>query len=422
MQSKLLNKNLDMELFIEKRLMEIESLEDRKEVRAMLSQVLKELFQYTREQYEELEQKITNEMKKGTREFTIYTGVAEKKYYDITGDSMFPMLMEDLEEQNIETEVLLDSLKNGIPVKIFHVFLEMDDREIWSLLERKEQFQGQIYTENGEYPVIAELRPNARYQKVWKQLFHVVVNNGLPWRTLCLPYLNKFLDVYLVKAELPSYEKIESIKIDFGEHAPQVRYHCFPVWNLQEVTSVAEVKSVGSLDRVQYQHVISTRRMQDDFYLVADTENMLSMEVNDAGLVITSFFPDAREWKLYRVVPKVTQLFEYPIFSNERQGEQIEAVRTKGGIMQLVNSLGYRDRLELKSIEFPLQYSKPPITYKMDGDMIDECYSGKNRQPMVLSFVKKRDDFLQTDILSYVVSVVQRKYPEFLCYGEYRME
>lgn len=422
MQNKLLDKDFDMELFIEKRLVEIESLEDRKEVREMMSQVFKELFQYTRGQYEQLEEKIAGEMKRGTESFTIYTGVAEQKYYDITGDSMFPMIAEDLEENVIETKMLLDSLQKGVPVKAFNVFLEMDYSEICLLMEKKQQFHGYIYTENAEYPVTAELRPDTRYQKVVKKLFQIVVNNGLPWRTICAPYLNKFFEVYLVKTELPFYEKIETIKVDFGEYEEKMRYHCFPVWNLEETTGVADVKSVGSLDRVQYQHMITKRRMNEDFYLVADTEEMLTKDVCEDGIIITTFISDAREWKLYRVVPKVTQLFEYPIFSNEREGQQMEAVRTKGGIMHLVNSLGYEDRIELISVDFPEKYNEAPITYGMDSEMVDECYAGKNRPPMVLSFAKKADDFVQTDILSYVVSAVQRKYPEFMCYGEYRME
>ncbi len=414
-----MNNNFNMETFIEKRLLEIENLDDRKETREVLTQIFKELYKYTEERFQNMEQNIADEIKKQEEEYTIYTGISSKSTFDITEGNMFPIVESDLEENVISIKELRDSLKGGNELKAFTVFFELDYKEIRKLVSERRCFGGYICTENGEYPVTACIRIADRYQKVIRELFKIVIQNGISWKTMCMAYINKFFDVYLMTADVPEDEYISKIEIDFQEYAQAVRYHYFPTWNIEKIYAISEVKKVASIDVVQYQHYLSKKYIKDEFCLIADTKNMLSRINKDEGILITTDVADVQKWEVLVLKNKAKQLSEYPILGNQTEGRKGNPSRTKGDIFKVVKAMGYEERLELRDIIFPQEYKAFGVVYDMNYGIAQEYRHNSDLQPMVLQFEKKKEDFLQTDILSYLISGVQRYYPEYICYGEY---
>lgn len=398
-------------------------MDNRETEQEIVYQVLQEMQQYTKLQCERLEKQFQNEIQNGTQDFILYTGVTERKYYDLTEGSMFPMCREDLKEEQIELQHIIglqnrsDSPNKGLPVKVADLFLELDSREIKLLLAKNQSFLGYIYTQNGEYPVTAVVRPNQKYQKILEHFKQIVFNQGLSVQTICAPYLNKFLEVYLTKIELPSSEKIDRIEIDFKEYKPYVKYHCFPVWNIEPVSAASSVCLVGNLDRVMYRHFISETGLKDGIYLVADETDLFEVNQTEEGLVITTELPAEKEWRLWRIVPKVSMTLPYPVFHSGRSGENANIVRTKQGVRQFVNSLLYQERMLLSGIEFPESHSlEGPVIYGDKAYLKPQDIS-TDRRLMLLRFRKQREDFLQTDVLAYLVRAVQHNYPEFCCCG-----
>lgn len=417
-----LNKNFDMESFIEKRLLEIDNLNDRKEAREILTCVFRELYQYTESRFLNMEKEIIEEMKNQEEEYAIYIGVSSRQDFDITEGSMFPMMEDDLEEKVISTKYLADSLKVGTEVSIFTVFFQLEYEEIKKLLSGRRLFTGYIYTEKGEYPVTACVRLADRYQKAIRDLFKEIINNGISWKTVCMAYVNKFFDVYLVSADIPEDEYIEKVEINFQEYSQAVRYQFFPTWNIEKVSVISEVKKVACLDLVQYQHYINKKDLNNHFLIIADGHNMISRSKRDSGLIITTDIAEPKKWELYVVKEQGRQLSEYPLLGNKMEGKRVLLTRTKGDIYNVINSLGYRERLLLKDVIFPQKFKPLYTTYDMNYGITHEFQHNKELPSMVLQFIKKKQDFLQTDILSYMVSVVQRYYPEYICCGEFVMD
>ena len=412
-----MNDSIDMEKLIEKRLLEINNYEDRKETREILGQIFKEIHKYADSQWVSLKQDIAEEMRQ-QKDLTIYTGIATSKTYDITAGNMFPMRAEDLEKQYISTKDLMQELSQGNAMCVFSVFIESDYESIRKLINQKRFFNGYILTMNGEYPITAELRPATRYHEMIRKLFQVFINNGMSWNTVCTAYLSKFFDVYLYDAQIPFDEEIESIKIDFNEYEQKVKYDYFPIWNIKEDIGVSEVKRIPCLGQVMYQHTISKKCDKEDAFLVVDTEDTLTIKKNTNEIVFNSSYPETRKWMLYHVIGNVAGYWEYPILSNELKDGNTMPARTKGDIFRVVNSLSNNTQIRLHNVLFPDVYKSDIATYSMEKNITEEYESLIKRAPMVLQFTCLREDYLTLDIISYIVTVVQRKYPEFSCYGE----
>lgn len=398
-------------------------MDSRRTEQEMLYQVLQEMQQYTKLQCERLEKQFESEIQSGAQDLMLYTGVTKRKYYDITDGSMFPMCREDLKEETLGLQKLLGlqtipgSQKKGIPVKAADLFLELDSREINLLLKRKQLFFGYIHTPNGQYPVTAAVRQNRRYLKILKFLQQIVLNQGLPLQAICAPYLDKFLEIYLTEVQLPPSEKIERIEIDFKEYEPYIKYHRFPVWNIETSAAISNVRPVGNLDRIAYQHLIPEKCLKDGIYLVADETELLGVNREEEGLIITTEIPKAREWKLWRVVPKEPKAFIYPVFHSKRLERDTNIIKTRQGVLQFVNSLLYQERLLLSEIQFPAPDSLMQPVINADGAYLKPQDMDADRRLMLLRFRKQTEDFLQTDLLAYLVRAVQHNYPEFCCCG-----
>ena len=258
------NKQFDMEPYIEKRLLEIENLDDRKETREILTRVFQEVYKYTESRFFNMENEIIEEIKIQQEEYTIYMGISSRATFDITEGSMFPIVKEDLEKKVISTKDLAESLIDGTEISVCTVFFELEYKEIRKLFSEERLFKGYVYTEKGEYPVTACVRLAERYQKELRDFFKKVINNGIPWKTVCIAYVNRFFDVYLISADIPEDEYIEKVEIDFQEYSQAVRYQYFPTWNIQRISAVSEVKKVACIDLVQYEHFISKKYINNN--------------------------------------------------------------------------------------------------------------------------------------------------------------
>jgi len=419
MVNKLLDKNFDMDKLIESRLLEIESLEDRKETREIMSRLFKELYHYTDAKIAKLEESVADELGKKEETFCINIGVSTRSTFDVTEGSMFPMVKADMEKVEVSVDELVEAFQQGREVKVFSVFCEMGYDEIKALLEKKKEFHGYIYMGNSQHPITAELRCNTEYSSLVKKLFRVVTNNGFSWNTVCTAYLNKFLDVYLKADEMLVSQEIDNIDINFEEYATKFKFDCFPVWNVEEYTCISEVKKVANIDHAQYQHFFSKYYLKPGFTLIAEEESILTRTSGPEGIVATTMSSDARKWKMYRILPITNMYSAYPILSNKSEGAPIVPARTVGDVFRVVNALGYRDRMGLKDVLFPDVYKAKEPIYSMDKGITEEFEVKVLRQPMVLQFEQRVFDFLSNDILSFIVTTVQRKYPEFLCYGEW---
>lgn len=320
------------------------------------------------------------------------TGLVCKSTYDKEEIKLFPMIEADMSEINEKREVLQNT-------KLYSFFLKADFKMVQRLRKRVAPFIGTIITKNSPYQIKVKVCQNKKYVEEVQKLEVVFAQNNIEWKTPCIPYLNKMFDVYVIESNLPWYEEIEDIVIDFEEYTPWIVKNVMPVWNLEKLEMITDLRPERVESTLQYIHVINGRRLdQNAKYLITDTSLELTRQDTIRGIEIVCKEEKEKVWQMYRVEEQIPENSEYEIFGNKSRNDRINPVRTKGAVTRIINGLGYRERFILKRVEI--------------GN-IEEGHTGK--YVLKLFFKSEVKDYLQEDILKYLITEVERLYPEMEC-------
>lgn len=324
------------------------------------------------------------------RQIVICTGLVNKSVYDKKNMRMYPIVEEDLQESNIETEVLYEAINEGWKIKLSSFFLKADYRIVKRLANRVNPFRGTIITRNIPYHITVEIRQNMKYIETIQELEVLFAKNNTPWRTPCAPYIYKMFDIYVIDSDLPWYEEIEDICIDFEEYSQYIVKDYIPVWNFEKIELVTDLRAEQVGETLQYKHVINGRRLEcGTNYLVCEPQLDFTCQRTERGIEIICDEKAERVWKLYREENETATQLEYELFSNRTQNARLNAVRTIGCITRVIRGLGYEERIRAERVE-----------------LTDKCLQLK------LFFKNKKNDYLQADVLHYLMDEVQRWYPE----------
>lgn len=411
-------KGFDMESLLNKKLMEIDDLNSRRYARDVLKDVFSELCKYTKTAYQQLEQQTARSLC-GGKDYEIVTGIADRQQYDVTDDGMFPMSAKDLEQKPVDAKQMLKCIRESKRYPLFSVFLEAEHAVIRRLEADRGEFCCRIQTGGGEYSGTVSIVPQKKYEKIIAGLFHTFQENGVPYHSPCAPYLKKFFEVYAKTADpLTGEEEILSVTVDFREYEPYVRYHRFPVWNLQTVTVPADVRPKACIDRIHYCHTVNGKRLdKNSFYLVSAPEAGLLEVSRGEDLGIITEIPEKKQWQLVRLKDSPKENGYGPLFTNKSRSKRALA-RTEAGIFRFINLLGYQDYAVLKKIRILSEYRGELCTYCSDPSVYEEISMPHPSGFLLLEFeAVKPSDYLLHDIISYLVTALQRECREYKCIG-----
>ena len=422
----------DMEQYIRKRMMEIEPLKDRAAYKEIVGKLLLELYQYNREAYEGLEEKILQECAPGQGSYAIYMALTDGKHYDATDPFLYPMREEDSREREVSAKAVNAAVKAGESILLYTVFLQARASAIYRLLRENREFSGTIRTDKRQYRGIFTLRRNKAYLDQVKELYHIFAANSQPWTTVCEAYLMKMLDVYLLTAEnILEKDTIQEIQVDFEEYADIVQYDRIPLWNLKKIREKTSTYPEPCIDKISYEHRIFAHRLEPDCeYLVADTDvEITNIRRVDGDLLISCTLDAPYEWELYQIGREEEKgQYSYPILGN-RCKESFSgnitdlyrrSIKTRGEMARLIEAFDYSCYVTFKGVEI---CEMPPdgwegANYNMDGFVRDEIRIGDTRQVLLLHFVPADEgNYLNEDIMSFFVTQVQKLFPEYLCIG-----
>ncbi len=414
------------------RLRKIEDLEQRQLLKDIVSGVFVNLIDYQDEMNRKLEERVFNEIEDVENRFDIYVTLSSKEDVDPIHQCLFPMRPADLETKGIDTAKLLQSLKNKEQAVLCTLFLECDSIQIQQLLVEKRRFNGTLVTTEGQVEIKISLSRNSDYLQEIDKLYPIFQINGLPWKTINHPYAYKFLDVNLVDCP-PLNEDTEIIDmiVDLEEYESKKRLDMVPLWNIER----HEVKNVGfpipAIDKINYEHVLSIRKIGNEHgYLVeADEENVRYVKRSDNELTIVSPQDKSGVWQLIKIAKmedeKIGKL-HYELVSNRRiehfmhkfASKYTANVKTKGEITRMINSFEAAVRVELVDVDIVDSFSRAGFTHSANPFLTEMIGEYSNKKTMLLKFkAKAKKDFIANDILSFLVSEVQRHFFEYKCVG-----
>lgn len=426
------NSGFDMEEYINRRMLEISCLEDRALYRKIVGDVLLKLYQYNQESYARLEDRILSEDKPEQGGYAIYLTMTDREHYDATDEFMYPMAEEDVQRTEVSYQDVRDALAENRKLRLYSVFLETSASNVYRILHEDREFHGIIRTRNREYRGIFTVRRNEKYLDMVKELYYIFAVNYQPWVTVCEAYLAKMLDVYLCSAEsLPEKDDIEEIRVDFEEYSEWVRNEMIPLWNLKKIHEKTSTYPEPSIDKTNYEHQIFSHRLNADCeYLVMNTDvEITNIRRVKGDLLITCPADRPCDWSLYQVNKRKDKLrYPYPVLSNgfkeSFSGSITEmyrrSIKTKAEMARLIESFPYDGYVRFGGMEIGEALPKgwESSNYNMDGFIQDEIRIGHSRQTLTLFFVPvDRENYLNEDIMSFLVTQVQKLFPEYLCVG-----
>ena len=422
-----------MEDEIYEKLNKIESLEDKVLLKNVLNGVFVALEDYTDKKINSIEDRVFSEIKYKKEKYNIFSGLIKKDNIDLTNDFLYPILPLDLEEDVIETQDILKALEKGEPLKLFKVFMKCDYKVFNEFLNKDLKFKGVIETDKRIHEADFVVRKNNEYKSAIENLYESFINNNIAWSTINNPYIHKFADVYIVSSKdtIEADENIVKVDVDFGEYSKYVNYDMIPMWNIKKLVLKGSGFPVPCEDKVNYEHTISVAKEgKDNGYLV----NLNKQDVNyvmfkDESIIVSSKDDTPQKWEILKIISfgeDKEKDYEFKLmsneininFSNKLLFKNPLNIRTKSELSRVINSYKAANYLSFKEISLKDNDNFNEETYEVNDFIIDEIREEKIKRKMILYFQPKdKENYLNLDILSFLVSEVQLIYPEYKCEG-----
>lgn len=425
----------DFELaeYIKKRILEIRELEDRSLFRQVVEEALLKVHEYNRRAYQELEERVLEECRSPKNRYAISLTLTNPAHYDATDSFLYPMCPEDLQIMELSCGEIQKQLNNKEDVRLYSIFVKAGASRVQKLCRQKERrFNGIIKTKHREYRAAFCLRRKDKYLKQIEKLYSIFLASGQPWTTVCTAYLHKLFEVCLVECEeMKGEEEILEIIPDFEEYGDVVEYDVIPLWNLHWIKEKSSTYPEPCVDKINYEHQIFAQRLNPKCeYLIQNPDvEITGIRRRQGDLLITCPEEKPWEWQMYEIHPDQGKgHYFYPVLSNQRKDSfsvnladmYRMSIKTRGEMARVMEAFPYREYLQFH--DFILCDTLPEellsINYNMDDFLVDELRINRPGQPMIIEFkAKDKSNYLNEDIMSFLVTQVQKILPEFICAG-----
>lgn len=419
---------------IYQKLNDIEDLQDRTILKKVLNSLFIALEEYSRKRIDDLEERVFKELNYSQEKYYIFSTITKRESIDPTNEFLFPMLIKDLEEKTYDISEIIENIKEKIETKMFKVFLKCDYLTFKNITQSKKIFNGKIETTKRSYKGYFTLRKNSEYYEKIIQIYKSFIDNKIPWVTVNTAYISKFADVVLLECEeeIASDEIITSISIDYGVHNKYIEQDMVPLWNIKKVSLKSSGFPMPCEDSVNFEHIISLQKEGADHgYLVQHHSSNIEYIVrNENSLIISSPNEEAQVYDTLKLVAPVEskiEKYQYEIVSNARKSTFIgrlslkagNSIKTKGELARIISSFQVSEYLEFQYVKLEIESDISKAgTYDMNYFIADEIREDYGKKVLVLYFkAVDSDNYLTSDILSFIVSEIQLLYPEYKCEG-----
>ncbi len=423
----------DMKEMIHREIQSIPGLEERTVFKALMEEVFLAVYETNEQMYTQLEERLQEELAFDVNRYLVRTGVVEREFFDASHHLMAPIEEADLKAGQYDMADIKAGLKEQGEFVLMKVLLCYDAMRVWKLWEKEPEFEGSLETATGKNCGIrVKLRRNTEYIRKVARLYQLFIKNGVPWQTVNCPYLYKMADVVLtgLPEETEENEAISRVSIHFGEHHAFVRHNLIPVWNIRKLSLDSVGFPVPCEDHINFEHIISVRNFGTGHaYLAEDNPKIQSIRQSQDRLLITSGIREAKRWDIYMICggkdSKIDR-YVYPVMENKRaenfaerfQQKGNQGIKTRAELERFIRGFGMEAYVRYLGCEVIPEWEQARETYSMNPFIEDEIRDTQDQSKLVLRFgAGENEVWLQQDIASFLVSEVQRLYPEYECGG-----
>ncbi|MCH1625993.1 normocyte-binding protein [Fredinandcohnia quinoae] len=418
---------------VQDRINQMEDLEQRKQLKSIVSGLFTSLATYQEEMNARLEDRIFSEIVDSEEMHTIYVTICPRKDIDPIHDFLYPMLEEDLAVPVLHPKSINMALSEKRDIFLYTLFLACDYPMIQKLIANKPLFQGKMITNKGEYSIEVVLQQSQKYLLEIEKLYISFLKSALSWKTVNHPYANKFFDIHLrsMNGELQEGEVVQEISIHLQEWDAFKRTDIIPLWNIQRLNITTAGFPFPALDRVNYEHNLSIQKHgTGNGYLIDSEEtNIRFMKRLPESLVVVSPVEESKQWNIIKITqPKEINETDYPytLVSNKRKDRflnryanlQSRTIRTKGELFRMIDSFEAATSLKLIDLTVIEERERESNTYDMNPFVSENIRIDQNKKVLRITFDSElEDDYLIYDLISFLVSEIQSFFPEYRCEG-----
>lgn len=427
-----------MKDLINRRINSIQSLEDRKLFRDVISQVFMEMVDYQDRQIQAIRTNFFDEMSVSHSRPVICGTIMKQYEYDETDNFMFPMCSEDVKGFMPSAEDINKTYKEGKSYMLGKTFLKCDFERLNEICSSNKQYDGKIYTNEGEIDIKVRLSRYDSYKDIVAHLYNVFVKNGLEWTTPNLPYIHKFVTfMWDSPVEISEDTVIDRIEVNLEELENFRVDDVFPVWNL-EYTYVQSINfPIPTYDNVLKEHKFDVYDLPSYCYIPDFTDEYngyVKRQEEHVSVIIPE--NEISEWPMYKLHPAVVgknYVYENKIydnapaenFSNGYLNSGRKGIRTKGEMMRILSAFKVSDMFKIHDCEIIENNCKQKsYTYAVNDGIFDEIRTSKSIKSTLVVYYdyKYENDYLSADIISFLVSELQQYMPDMKCIGVVRKE
>lgn len=423
-----------MKEVIKNKLSRIPELEDRKLLKDILNYTFSEMIDYCDNSYDTLVKSVFDQMDSDKTTHKIYTTICKVSDYDPIDPFLHPMKQEDIEKNEIATDDILNTLQQKGTAVIGRTFLQCDYLEMKRILEAKESYVGEVVTESGTHKVTIKLTSCEQYLDIIAELYHDYLANGIEWTTINAPYLYKFVDFVIEEGEeIPAGEVIEKVRVNLGDIEGYRIDDMIPLWNLELVQLQSTNFPIPTRDNVHFQHKITLnerntaynyivqfgRKNEYDGYCVRDSESVsIILNLDTIDYWPAYYIKDKEEDVPYDYPFPLISNGTYDTFMVRYTKNEAKVIHTKAELIRKILSYEASEGMKIQGISFVEQGAvTKDETYPVNPFIEEDIRKDDSKKVMLVEYTVAKEDWLTRDIMSFLLSEVQRCFPEYRCEG-----
>lgn len=413
--------------FIEEKIEQMTSLEDKHILKELLQQVLGEIVEYQKKEYEKIRNSLEEELLIEENEYSLLSAIVSREKYSTVDSWLHPVIEGDDKPVKIDWSLVKLSLRAGMEANVGKVFLKLPLQEVKKMIEEPPEFPAVIHTSERDLQAKVELSFTGEYLDKLQEIKDAFGKNEIRWRPVIDAYFLRFFDLNIEECidKIEDNEELLSMEPQYGKYQECILENHILLWNLDLQKRKTMGFPVPQMDQKKYRFSFEIEK-EAGAYLVLLQEDEYVVR-KEHKLEIYSPNSSMHDWQCYNFEKKqlYVSAISLPIldntiretFSNRMARFTGNTIRTKAEIERMMQELQLEKYLQLDGMKILDAKEDMPET---DTIIVTENYNSMlSRKPvLMLQFSgRAKESWLEADVMKYILEVVQNSYYEFQVKG-----